>query len=37
MPCGNFSCATCHNLGLPLTIIMDDKDQYFKKNVKESS
>jgi hypothetical protein len=34
MPCGNlFYCATCHNLGPSLTIIMDDGDQYFKKNI----
>jgi hypothetical protein len=24
-------CATCHNIGLSLTIIMDNGDQYFKK------
>ncbi len=30
MQCGNFYCATCHNLGPSLTIIMDDANQYFK-------
>ncbi len=27
-----FYCATCHNLGPSLTIIMDNGDQYFQKN-----
>ncbi len=32
MPCGIFKyCATCHNLELSLTIIMDDGNQYFEK------
>jgi hypothetical protein len=32
MPCGKKNlCATCHNLGPSLTIIMDDGNQYFKK------
>jgi hypothetical protein len=25
-----FYCATCHNFGLSLTIILDDGDQYFE-------
>ncbi len=28
-----FYYATCHNLGLSLTIIMNDGDQYFKKKI----
>ncbi len=32
MPCGKkIYCAMCHNFELPLTIIMDDGDQYFEK------
>jgi hypothetical protein len=33
MPCGNFYCATCHNLKLSLTIIIGNGDQYFKKKI----
>jgi hypothetical protein len=34
MPCGKKNyCATCHNLGPSLTIIMDDGDQYFEKTI----
>jgi len=34
MPCGKFFyCAMCHNLRPSLTIIMDDGDQYFEKNL----
>ncbi len=32
MPCGNFCCAKVMISNHPLTIIMDDNDQYFKKN-----
>ncbi len=28
-----FKCAMCHNFKPSLIIIMDDKDQYFKKNI----
>ncbi len=32
MPCGKKNyCATCHNFGPSLTIILDDVDQYFQK------
>jgi hypothetical protein len=33
MPCGIYSCATCHNLKPALTIKMDDVDQYFTKKI----
>jgi hypothetical protein len=33
MPCDNFYCAMCHNFEPSLTIIMDDGDQYFEKNL----
>jgi len=33
MPCGKkINCAMCHNFGPSLITIMDDGDQYFKKN-----
>jgi hypothetical protein len=31
MPCGKKNCATCHNIGPSLIIIMNDGDEYFEK------
>jgi len=33
MSCGNFFCATCHNLKPSLIIIMNDENQYFEKKM----
>ncbi len=33
MPCVIFYYATCHNFGPSLVIIMDDGDEYFKKEI----
>ncbi len=33
MPCDKKNCAMCHNLGPLLTIIMNDGDQYFEKQI----